>query len=126
MRLKSPFKGVVCAVLMALALLAGRASAAIHLDVFVGYDGVTSQGGFMPLLGAVSRTPPVLPEVKANSLEFKPVVARLHPNLFPDNPIALEGLDTVYLSSEKALDLKVNQINALLAWLHNGGHLVVG
>lgn len=54
------------------------------------------------------------------------MVARFQPNLFPDNPIALEGLDTIYLSSEKALELKVNQVNALLAWLHSGGHLVVG
>src|SRR5438046_7972969 len=180
--MRAKFQGVVGAVLVGLSVALSSASAAIRLYVFVGYDGVTSQGGFfpaifevfndgpsfnalielmpaqfnqgqvrqvsvelptgtlkrfgipvfspeqyrlaswnvrvldergrvrletstravrknngwlMPLLGAVSRTPPVLPEVKANSLEFKPVVARLHPNLFPDNPIALEGLDTV-------------------------------
>jgi hypothetical protein len=74
----------------------------------------------------VTRTAPLLPEVKAAGQDFKPVVARLQPNLFPDNPIALEGLDTIYLSSEKALELKLNQINALLAWLHSGGHLMVG
>ena len=50
MHLKSPFKGVVCAVLIGLALLAARANAAIRLDVFVGYDGVTSQGGFFPAM----------------------------------------------------------------------------
>jgi hypothetical protein len=57
---------------------------------------------------------------------LRPLVARLQPNLFPDNPIALESLDTLYLSSEKALELKVNQVNALLGWLNSGGHLVVG
>jgi hypothetical protein len=80
----------------------------------------------IPLLGAITRTAPPLPDLKASGQDLKPVVARFQPNLFPDNPIALEGLDTIYLSSEKALELKVNQVNALLAWLHNGGHLVVG
>src|SRR5206468_342467 len=32
----------------------------------------------------------------------------------------------IYLSTEKALDLKVNQVNALRAWLNSGGHLVIG
>src|SRR4051812_15744107 len=80
----------------------------------------------IPLLAAVTRTPPPLPEVKAQGQDMKPIVARLQPDLFPDNPIALEGLDTIYLSSERALDLKVNQVNALMAWLQSGGHLVVG
>lgn len=80
----------------------------------------------IPLLAAVTRTAPSLPDLKARSEDLQPVVARILPGLFPDNPITLEGLDTVYLSSEKALDLKVGQVNALLAWLHAGGHLVVG
>jgi len=57
---------------------------------------------------------------------LQPIVARLQPSVFPDNPIALEGLRTIYLSSEKALDLSANQANALMSWMHNGGHLVVG
>ena len=40
--------------------------------------------------------------------------------------MVLEGLDCLYLNSEKALDLKVNQVNALFAWLNAGGHLIVG
>ncbi len=80
----------------------------------------------MPLLGAVTRTPPVLPDVKPGVDDAKPVVARIQPSLFPDNAIALEGLTTVYLSSDRALDLKANQARALLTWLYNGGHLVVG
>ena len=41
-------------------------------------------------------------------------------------PIKPNGLNAVYLNSEKALDLKASQVNALLAWLHGGGHLIVG
>lgn len=80
------------------------------------------------LLGAVPRTfagVPVLPEARQNRPDLKPQVARLQAEQFPDNPIALEGLDAVYLNSEKALALKVNQITALLAWIQEGGRLVL-
>lgn len=86
----------------------------------------------VPLVGALSRTMngrPVLPEVANQPRpELKLEVSRLQPDLFPDNPIALEGLDTIYLNSEQAMEdrLRVNQVKALLAWLHGGGHLVVG
>jgi len=83
----------------------------------------------IPLVGAVTRSAgglPALPEIKVRANDLQPGVARLQPALFPDNPIALEGLDAIYLHSEKALELKVNQVNALLAWLHGGGHLIVG
>lgn len=83
----------------------------------------------VPILGAVSRSSipmPSLTEPGDRPVEWQPVIARLQPNLFPDNPIALEGLTSLYLNSEKALDLKVNQVNALLSWLYQGGHLVVG
>ena len=81
-------------------------------------------------VGSLSRTTsgsPILPQVKRSVQEYQqPSVTRLQPAIFPDNPIALEGLQVIYLSSERALDLKVNQANALMAWLQNGGHLVVG
>ena len=84
---------------------------------------------YTPLLGAVVRTPggtpalqPILPQDKS----LQPATARLLPAIFPDNPIVLEGMACLYLNSEKALDLRVGQVNALLAWLHGGGHLVVG
>ena len=80
----------------------------------------------IPLAGAITRTPPVLPTIKPRQEDLQPAVARLQPSVFPDNPIALEGLQTIYISSEKALDLSANQASALMAWLHNGGHLVVG
>jgi hypothetical protein len=80
----------------------------------------------IPMAAAVTRALPPLPKVKPNQPEMQPVVARFLPALFPDNPITLEGLDTIYLQAERALDLKVNQVNALLSWMNSGGHLVVG
>ncbi len=83
----------------------------------------------IPLAGAMTRAGggmPVLPEAKANNLNAQLKVARLLPDLFPDNPIALEGLSTIYLNPARALELKVGQVNALVAWLHGGGHLIVG
>ncbi len=81
------------------------------------------------LLGAVPRSLtglPGFPNVPANRADLQPVVARLQPELFPDHPITLEGLDALYLSSEKAVELKPAQVAALLAWVHGGGHLIVG
>ncbi|MEO6033812.1 MAG: hypothetical protein ABIQ35_01005, partial [Verrucomicrobiota bacterium] len=82
----------------------------------------------IPMVGALARSVsgvPILPPVKPNQPEVQPSPARLQPALFPDNAIALEGLDTLYLNSETALELKVAQRDALLAWLNGGGHLVV-
>jgi hypothetical protein len=79
----------------------------------------------VPLAGAITRTAPTLPEFK-NRAGQQPIIARLLPDILPDNPIALEGLDTIYLSSERLELLKAPQITALQAWLHAGGHLVVG
>ena len=82
-----------------------------------------------PLVGALVRTPagtPTLRPILPQDAALQPAAARLLPSIFPDNPVVLEGMDCLYLNSEKALDLKVGQVNALLAWLHGGGHLVVG
>jgi hypothetical protein len=79
----------------------------------------------IPLVGALTRTTPVFPEVKSRNIS-QPLVARLLPQVFPDNPIALQGLNTIYLSSERALELKEPQAQALRVWLFGGGHLVVG
>jgi hypothetical protein len=84
----------------------------------------------LPLIAALSRTVggvPILPESPAwVADDSKYGVARLQTALFPDNPLALEGIDVLYLSSEKAADLSVGQVNALMAWLQHGGHLIVG
>ena len=80
------------------------------------------------LLGALPRTfagVPVLPNPDPTRPDLKPEVARLQPEQFPDNPIALEGLSALYLNTEKALSLNVNQVAALIAWVFEGGRLVV-
>jgi len=79
----------------------------------------------VPLAGAITRTAPTLPETKLRTGQ-NPVIARLLPDILPDNPIALEGLDAIYLSSERLELLKAPQVTALQAWLHAGGHLIVG
>src|ERR1039458_7090437 len=82
-----------------------------------------------PLIGAVVRTPsgtpsfrPILPQ----EATMQPASARMLPSIFPDNPVVLEGLSCIYLSSEKAADLTVNQVKALFDWLNGGGHLIIG
>ena len=82
-----------------------------------------------PLLGSIPRSPggtPVFQPIRPQNSEFQPASARLLPAIFPANPLVLEGMDALYLSSEKAPELKLDQIKALLAWLYGGGHLIVG
>src|SRR5215471_6564601 len=72
-----------------------------------------------PLLGALARTAvgtPVIRPILPQQSQLQPVAARLLPAIFPDNPLVLEGMDTLYLNSEKALDLNDAQVNALYAW----------
>ncbi len=81
------------------------------------------------LMGALARTPrgvPVLAQIRARQPDLQPVCASLQPAIFPDNPIALERLDAIYLNSERVGELRDAQVKALLAWLHAGGHLIVG
>jgi len=83
------------------------------------------------LLGAVPRTYagaprfPSLDQDVASRGDLQPLVARLPVELLPDNPIAYEGLSALYLNSEKALELRDPQVQALLEWVHAGGHLLV-
>ncbi len=80
-----------------------------------------------PLIGALSRTAGGAPALRqTQSTELQPMAARLLPSIFPDNPLVLEALSCIYLSSERAYDLSQTQVNALLAWLNAGGHLVIG
>lgn len=88
-----------------------------------------SVGWRAALVGALARTPrgaPVFPSMPARQPEIQPECAAFQPALFPDNPIVLERLEAVYLNSEKAAELKENQVRALLEWLHAGGHLIIG
>jgi hypothetical protein len=80
------------------------------------------------LLGALPRSfagMPVLPKIKMNRPELQPAVARFQAEQFPDNPIALEGLDALYINSEKIISLPAPQLAALIAWVRGGGHLIL-
>jgi len=82
-----------------------------------------------PILGAMARVPGAKPPVQpvpTQPLERQPPSAAMLPAIFPDNPLVLEGMRSLYLSSEKAPDLKPNQVDALYSWLYEGGHLIVG
>lgn len=81
-----------------------------------------------PLMGALPRTAngtPVIKPIATTSSELQPLAARLLPALFPDNPLVLEGMSCLYLNSERAADLGLPQVDALLSWLNAGGHLIV-
>lgn len=82
-----------------------------------------------PLLAGMARTPGGMPSIKPilqPDAEQAPATARLLPLIFPDNPLVLEGIHALYLNSEKATELGVTQVRALLAWLNAGGNLIVG
>jgi len=77
---------------------------------------------------ALARTAsgaPVFQPILPKQPEWQPVAARLQPPIFPDNPLVLDGLYTLYLNSEKASELRASQVEALRAWLYSGGHLIV-
>ena len=84
-----------------------------------------------PLLGSLTRTPAGVPMFRplpsqSGGSELQPVSARLQPSIFPDNPLVLEGMGSIYLNSSQAGEIKLNQVNALYGWLNAGGHLIVG
>ena len=80
-----------------------------------------------PIMGALTRSAGSVPEfAKPQNTELQPQAARILPDIFPDNPLVLEGLASIYLSSERAPLLSDSQARALLAWLNAGGHLIVG
>lgn len=82
------------------------------------------------LLGALPRSStgaPVIRQITARNTDLQPAVARFAEGvILPDNPLEWEGMDCFYLNSEEAPGLGVGQVNALLAWLNAGGHLIVG
>ncbi|HWD20393.1 MAG TPA: hypothetical protein VHB20_14050 [Verrucomicrobiae bacterium] len=70
---------------------------------------------------------PVFPDViTRQGAAAKFSAARLQTAFFSDNPLALEGINMLYLNSSKALELTVPQVTALVAWVEHGGRLVVG
>lgn len=82
----------------------------------------------VPLIGAIPENfsgMPKLPELKNVRSEWEPRVARIDAAYLPDNPVALEGLNTLYLNTSRASQIKQAQADALLGWLNGGGHLIV-
>ncbi len=71
---------------------------------------------------------PAFPGDAARNFSAKPVAAtgRMKAEMFPDNPLALGGMSSFYLNSQNAPDLKERQVEAILSWLHAGGHLIIG
>ena len=71
-----------------------------------------------PLMASLSRThggAAGLPEGVGKNSPLRPVTTHLSPELFPDNPLTLESISMLYLHSSRAPELKVPQVNALLA-----------
>ena len=84
------------------------------------------------LIGALSGQQaggPVLPKTRFKSKwdndRFAPRVAHLQLDTFPDDPIALSGLNTLYLNSARAINLRTEQAAALSTWVLGGGHLIM-
>lgn len=71
---------------------------------------------------------PIMPGETTRNFSVKPVATagRFKPEMLPDNPLALGGLNSLYLNSQNAPDLKERQVEALMSWLHAGGHLIIG
>lgn len=81
------------------------------------------------MIGSMSRSfggQPIIPDVTPNQNERGAEVVRLDPVFLPDGPIALDALQTIYLNSERALEISAQQGVALVSWLQAGGHLIVG
>jgi hypothetical protein len=81
------------------------------------------------VLGSLARTFGGVPRLPAMAdgapLTPQPTVVRLLTELMPEDAISLEGLDALYLNSEKALELRVAQAGAVVSWVLGGGHLIV-
>lgn len=83
----------------------------------------------VPLMAAIPRTAAGMPtfvQGRLSNPDLQVSAARLTPELFPDNPITLQSATAIYLNTERAISLRPPQVDALLAWLDGGGHLVIG
>lgn len=91
---------------------------------------ISSQGGVgRPVLGFLSRASagvPSIPQAKSKNVEVQPLAVRLQAEFFPDNPLVLDGIPSMYLNSERAMNLTQPQYTALLAWIQHGGNLILG
>ena len=68
----------------------------------------------LPLVAGLARVTaglPVFPDFPPSyNSDAKYQAVRLQPALFPDNPLALEGINFLYLSSERAANLTVGRV----------------
>ncbi len=81
------------------------------------------------LVGTIARSfggQPIIPEVADSRGDQGVEVVRLDPAFLPDGPIPLEGLQAIYVNSERALEIGAPQASALVSWMLGGGHLIVG
>lgn len=89
-------------------------------------DVVAWEGTLLGALPATFSGSPTFPELPRIPDQSHIAAPRIEPAFFPDSPLPLECLNAVYLNTASALKLKEPQIEALLSWLHSGGHLIVG
>ena len=88
---------------------------------------------FSKLFAAVSdqqSSGPVLPETRFKNnnanRRFSPVVVNIQADIFPDNPVTLHGLSSLYLNSKRAINFRAEQASAVSIWIRSGGHLILG
>lgn len=88
-------------------------------------DVATWEGVVLGSMPGVFSGAPAFPDTGRSTDDLISLAPRLSPEFFPDNPVALEALNSLYLNTSTALKLKPPQIEALLSWMHSGGHLIV-
>ena len=88
---------------------------------------------FSKLFAAVSgqqSSGPVLPETRFKNnnanRRFSPEVVNIQADIFPDNPVTLHGLSSLYLNSKRAINFRAEQASAVSIWVRSGGHLILG
>lgn len=88
---------------------------------------------FSKLFAAVSgqqSSGPILPETRFKNnnanRRFSPEVVNIQADIFPDNPVTLHGLSSLYLNSKSAINFRAEQASAVSIWVRSGGHLILG
>ena len=88
---------------------------------------------FSKLFAAVSgqqSSGPILPETRFKNnnanRRFSPLVVNIQADIFPDNPVTLHGLSSLYLNSKRAINFRAEQASAVSIWVRSGGHLILG
>lgn len=88
---------------------------------------------FSKLFAAVSgqqSSGPILPETRFKNnnanRRFSPGVVNIQADIFPDNPVTLHGLSSLYLNSKRAINFRAEQASAVSIWIRSGGHLILG